>query len=378
MTPHVDYALVGGGLQAGLIALAVRALQPTARLAIVERAPTLGGNHTWCFHAGDLPPGSAAWIDPLVVARWAQNEVAFPGRQRVLASSYACITSTRLDERVRAVVDELWLGEAATAIEPHRVATATRELTATVVIDARGPDRIATAGSGWQTFVGQELIVRGHGLVRPVIMDATVPQRNAFTFVYVLPLDEDRLLVEDTAFADAPYLDVAEGRAAIAAYAAARGWVVERIEREETGVLPLPLALEPPAPQGSPLVAGYAGGWFHPVTGYSFPVAARLAALIAALPARELFGPALAAHAAAHRTQIAFALRLNRMLFRWFPPTQRYHVLERFYGFSEDTIRRFYALELTARDRARFFLGRPPRGISWRAALGLASHGRTA
>lgn len=376
----VDYAIVGGGLQAGLVALAVRAAQPTARIAIVERAAALGGNHTWCFHSADLPADAAAWIDPLVVARWDDYEVAFPRRQRVLASPYACVSSERLDAHVRTAVDVLWLGEPATEIGPHRVATPTRSLDAAVVIDARGPDRVADAAraSGWQTFVGQELRIARHGVVRPMIMDATVAQRGAFTFVYVLPLDEDRLLVEDTAFADQPYLDVAEGRAAIAAYAAAKGWQVEAIVREETGVLPLPLELDPPAPTASPLVAGYGGGWFHPVTGYSFPVAARLAALIASVPPGELFGPALAAHADAHRTQLAFALRLNKMLFRWFAPGQRYHVLERFYGFPADLIHRFYALETTALDRARFFLGRPPRGMSWRAALGLSTHGRLA
>lgn len=379
MVHDFDYAIVGGGLQGGLVALAVRACQPDARIAIVERASALGGNHTWCFHAADLPPRSAAWIDPLVVARWPDNEVAFPRRRRVLASPYACVTSERLDECVRRAVDELVLGEAATAIGEHRVATPSRTLTATVVIDARGPDRFADgnrADSGWQTFVGQELVVRDHGVTRPMIMDATVEQRGAFTFIYVLPLADDRLLVEDTAFADSSHLDVAAGRAAIAAYVAARGWTVQQTLREETGVLPLPLALEPPQPTRSPLVAGYAGGWFHPVTGYSFPVAARLAALIAARPASELFGESLANHARAHRAQLGFALRLNKMLFQWFPPELRYHVLERFYGLPEDTIARFYALQLTALDRARFFLGRPPRGMSWRAALGLSALGR--
>ena len=38
-------------------------------------------------------------------------------------------------------------------------------------------------------------------------MDATVPQRDGFRFMYVLPLAEDRLLVEDTTFSDSPRLD---------------------------------------------------------------------------------------------------------------------------------------------------------------------------
>lgn len=365
-----DYAIIGGGLQAGLIALAVRAAQPGARLAIVERGPALAGNHTWCFHAGDLPDG-AAWIDPLIVARWDSYDVAFPAHRRTLASPYACVTSARLAACVTEAATTLWLGEPVTEIEAHRIATPTRELTATVVIDARGPHQLGATPCGWQTFVGQEVVVRDHGLTRPMVMDATVEQAGdrapAMRFVYVLPLAADRLLIEDTAFDDSPYLDVAEGRRAIARYAAARQWTLGEVVREETGILPLPLALEPPSPTGSPLVAGYAGGWFHPVTGYSFPIAARLASLIAHLPAGELFGPQLAAFADAHATQLAFATRLNRMLFRWFTGARRYHVLERFYRLPEPTIRRFYALALTRLDRARFFLGRPPRGLSWKA-----------
>jgi len=379
MEGQLDYAIVGGGLQGGLIALAIRAQQPTARIAIVERGPTLGGNHTWCFHADDVPDG-ARWIDPLVVARWDGYDVAFPGRRRRLDTPYACITSDRLDACVRGAVDELHLGAPAIAIEPRRVATAERELAATAVIDARGPDRAQAHAPrcGWQTFIGQELRVPNHGLARPMLMDATVAQRGAFTFMYALPLSPDVLLLEDTAFADSSYLDVAAGRRAIEDYARARGWggaggwTGEHVVREETGVLPLPLEWDPP-PLAPPLVAGYAGGWFHPTTGYSFPVAARLAALIAALPPGALFGRALDQLARAHHAQLAFATRLNRLLFGWFRPVDRYHVLERFYGLPEEVIRRFYALQTTALDRARIIAGKPPHGLSLRAALGRRS-----
>ena len=57
------------------------------------------------------------------------------------------------------------------------------------------------------------------------------------------------------------------------------------------------------------------------------------------------------------------------MMFGWYPDDQRWHVLERFYRLPEATIRRFYALELTAMDRARIVIGRPPRGLSLRRAL---------
>ena len=65
-----DVILVGGGLQNGLIALAVLHHRPETRLALVERANRLGGNHTWCFFESDVPGGATAWIDTLIVHQW--------------------------------------------------------------------------------------------------------------------------------------------------------------------------------------------------------------------------------------------------------------------------------------------------------------------
>ncbi|MCX5746526.1 MAG: lycopene cyclase family protein, partial [Proteobacteria bacterium] len=107
---------------------------------------------------------------------------------------------------------------------------------------------------------------------------------------------------------------------------------------------------------------------FHPTTGYSCPIALRIAEFVALADhpdAAALWGEL----GAQHRDQVAFALRLNRMLFDWFAPAQRHHVLARFYRLPADTIARFYALTTTHLDRARVVLGRPPRGLSWRALL---------
>lgn len=371
-----DYILVGGGLQNGLMALALLAARPGVRLALVERGPRLGGNHTWCFHDGDLSGPMATAVEPLVGHRWGGYQVRFPGHERRLDAPYAAITSDRLHEvvsgRIRAADGcALLLDSEAAVIESDRVALADgRTLSAEVVIDARGPaPGDAPPTSGYQTFLGLELQLRApHRLAEPILMDATVEQIGGFRFMYVLPLAGDRLLVEDTCFADAPTLDARRLRAAIGAYCDASGWQVGEVVREETGVLPLPLEGDVAATDRGPLVAGYRGGWFHPVTGYSFPAAARLAALVAETLPGALFGPALDRLASGQRRQFRFCHRLNRMLFRWFAPERRWNVLERFYRLPEPTIRRFYALELTTGDRLRILCGRPPRGMSLRAA----------
>jgi lycopene beta-cyclase len=376
---QLDYVLVGGGLQNALCALAIRAHRPAARIALVERGPAPGGNHTWCFHQDDVDDEARSWIDPLIVHRWDGYQVSFPEVKRQIAGGYAAVTSERLAEVVaRALAvpgSELRLGATALEVAEHEVAIRTaggavERLRGTVVIDARGPDAGELPAGGFQKFVGLEIRTAGpHGVERPILMDAEVPQLDGFRFFYVLPLAPDRLLVEDTRFSDGTFLDVSALRDACVAYAGARGWPIAEVVREEHGILPLPHRITLAEVLRGPLTAGMQGGWFHPTTGYSFPVAVRLAALVGALPPEALFGPELDGLRARHRRQLDVALALNRMLFGWFAPEDRHHVLARFYRLPEPTIRRFYALDLRVRDVVRIFAGRPPRGLSWRAAV---------
>jgi lycopene beta-cyclase len=375
---ELDYVIVGGGLSSALIALALLDRPQPPTLAIIERGERLGGNHTWCFHQDDVPQAIAAAVEPLVVQRWDGHDVVFPTLRRRIDAAYAAVSSERLDQVVRARVAaaagcQLLLGRDAASIGAGQVELAGGgAVRGRVVIDARGPTGDTTAAAGWQKFVGVELaLARPHALERPIVMDATVAQQDGYRFAYVLPLAADRVLVEDTTFSDTPELDRALVRERALGYARSRGLWPGEVVREEVGVLPMPWggdALPRPAARG-PLVVGYRGGWFHPATGYSFPVAARLAALVASLPPERLLGPELERLASSVRRQARFCRQLNRLLFRWCEPASRWQVLARFYRLPEATIRRFYALELSAGDQARLLIGRPPPGLSLRARL---------
>ncbi len=377
-----DLVLVGGGLQNALVALAVLERRPDAAVALVERGERLGGNHTWSFHAGDLPHSLAAAVEPAVSARWPAYWVHFPGMQRRIDRAYATISS----ERMHAVVTErfgrsarakLFLGAEVVEVRAESVRLADgRELTAPLVIDARGPG--APQGEvGYQKFLGLELELEAplpsSTAREPVVMDATVEQRDGYRFVYTLPFSPTRVLVEDTYYSDGPELDLPVLRERVRSYATAAGMRIARVLREETGVLPLPLRWTERADSSEvpgPIVGGYAGGWFHPTTGYSLPCAARFAECVAAhvddLPALRR---ALSTLRSGHVTQARFFTRLNAMLFRAFPLDQRWRPLERFHRLPEATVERFYAMQTTAADRARIVLGRPPVGVQLGRAL---------
>jgi lycopene beta-cyclase len=372
-----DLVLVGGGLQNSLVALAVLAERPDTRLLLLERGPGLGGNHIWCFHAGDVSAEARGYIDPLVVRRWPGYDVFFPHRERRLDESYAAVTSSRLDQVVRARLEAAPRAKLSTLADVTAVGRDFVRLSdgtehrARLVVDARGPEGLPLHGVvGYQKFLGLELRLRRPATRDcPVVMDARVPQTDGFRFFYWLPFEPDRVLLEDTYFSDGPELDLPQLRQGILDYARGAGLEVSEVEREERGVLPLPTRHVPVPRAESPLIAGYQGGWFHPTTGYSFPMALRLAEVVSRAPPDQVFGKDWTQLVARHRAGLRYALLLNRMLFGAFRPEDRYHVLERFYGLPVATIRRFYALTLTRTDRARILIGRPPRGFSWRQAL---------
>lgn len=374
-----DLLLIGGGLHNGLIALCALHADPMCRIAMVEAGPSLGGNHTWCVHARDIPASARSWFEPLVVTRWPAYDVCFPDQQRTLASSYAYVSS----ERFAAVVADLLasrptctliLGRRAVAVEAGRVRLEDgRELHGRLVVDARGPESSAYAGQcGYQKFVGQELELRApHGLPHPIMMDARCAQLDGYRFFYVLPLSPTRLLVEETRFSLTSALSVEAGRAEVRAYAARFGEVAA-VVREEVGVLPMPWSMQfPETLADRVLVAGYRGGFFHPATGYSLPVAVRFAESLC----KQLHHgaeSALPRFLHEHRAQARFALHLNRLLFTGFAETDMWGVLARFYRLSEPLIERFYALSSTTADRMRILGGRPPRGFSLVRALSAA------
>jgi lycopene beta-cyclase len=247
-----------------------------------------------------------------------------------------------------------------------------------LVVDARGPTLRERAGAqgrerGYQKFVGLELSVEPHTLTEPVMFDARLPQRDGFRFMYVLPLSATRVLIEETFFSEQPRLDVEHGRRAVLDYAAQRGFVVREILRVEHGVLPMPWREPAFDISARPLLAGYRGGLFHPVTGYSLPCAVRFALALADSELDDLARSPLAAFAREQAAQRPFLLLLTRLLFTCFAPEQRFSVLEHFYRLPEPVIERFYAAELTALDRARVFVGAPPRGFSVGRALGFSA-----
>jgi lycopene beta-cyclase len=370
MTTVADLILVGGGLANSLIAWRLRQVRPEVEVVVLERGSRLGGNHTWSFHSGDLTADQRAWIAPAVVRTWDSYEVRFPGHTRRLDSGYHSITSDRLHDVVSdALGARLRVGAEVEHVDPAAVRLADGEtLRARAVVDGRGDPGGDALRIAYQKFLG--LIVEletEHDLERPIVMDATVEQRDGFRFVYTLPFTSRSVLVEDTRYSDTPELDVDELRGEVQRYCVEHGLHVRRVEREEQGVLPIVLSGEIDAfwrrgEVGVPR-SGLRAALFHPTTGYSLPDAVRLADLLGAwegVPSSAELHDAIRERSLESWRQGRYFRFLNRMMFRAAEPAERFRILERFYRLPEPLIARFYAGRLTWRDRARILTGRPP------------------
>jgi lycopene beta-cyclase len=371
MLPDIrcDLAIVGGGLAGGLIAYALAVRRPDLDVRLIEPHEMLGGNHIWSFFSNDVEPEDRELVEPFVSASWNGYRVKFPRHKRELGVQYNAIRSERFDRVLRDTLpaDAVIAGRI-THIRPNGVALENGQLVrADGVIDTRGAGQLRFLDLGWQKFLGQELrLAEPHHLEQPIVMDATVTQEDGYRFVYVLPFAADRLFVEDTYYSDRPAIDRDQLAQRIADYAAAQGWAIAEVLREETGALPVAMGGDFDAywHSGSYGVAkaGMRAALFHPTTGYSLPDAVRTASFIAGLPELDskTLHDTLYARARAVWDERGFYRMLDRMLFRAAAPDQRYKVLERFYRLDPALIGRFYAAGSTGLDKARILAGKPP------------------
>lgn len=361
-----DLAILGGGLSGTLTALAFTRLRPDVNFLLIERGQSLGGNHLWSFFDSDVRPADRWLIDPLVTHRWPKGyQVRFPAYQRQLDTGYNSIASAQLDAHVRPLIGPRLLLEADVAsLTPDSVTLSDgSQIKARAVLDTRGGGDLSALDCGWQKFVGQVLRLRHpHGLDRPVIMDATVPQIDGYRFVYLLPFDEHTIFVEDTYYSNDASLDVPALTSRIDSYVQERGWQVEEVVHQESGILPVVHGgdFDRFWPARDDIArAGVRAAMFHPMTGYSLPDAISTALWITDQPLGTL-AAATRDRAKAHWRAGGYYRLLGKMLFRAAQPEQRWRIFERFYRLNPHLIGRFYAGRSSWVDRIRILCGRPP------------------
>lgn len=361
-----DVILVGAGLANGILACFLRNRYPQLRILLLEAASEIPTSRTWCFHHSDLNQTQHTVIQPLIAKQWFGYDVQFPDLlKKSFDSRYYAINPQQLQNHLQSILQEnLKFNQNVTSVSPHSVQLSSGEtLTAACVVDGRGC-RDSFAPCGYQKFVGLHVRLKApHGLERPILMDATVPQLDGYRFMYVLPWSENELLIEDTRYSENARLEVDAYEHLILHYAASQQWKVQSVSSQESGVLPLPLNFHHSVPKNSSVpTVGMAAGLFHPVTGYSLPDAVRIADLFTKVNSlhSEKFAQILQEYKEQQKGDWKYLCLLNRMMFQAAKPTERYKIFERFYTLDKNLIQRFYRGKLFLRDKVRILMGKPP------------------
>jgi lycopene beta-cyclase len=340
-----DIGILGSGPAA--LSIAAACARRGASVALISPEPESPWKPNYCLWADELPEG----MEDLVEHVWAAACVVTPWRSQVLERPYIKLDTRELQGflwntlrsgSVRVTSDR------ATGLDHREGETRVHTEDGSVkrvrvVIDASGAgspfiQRMHRRAPAFQTAFGLLLRAPDHGFDRNrmVLMDFGEPSSHASgppSFLYVLPLGEDRLFVEETSLARRPAMRLDLLRTRLEARLVLLG--LEPCERlsEEHCLIPMGLGL--PAP-GQPLVPfGAAGAMVHPSSGYLISRVLRQAD-----PVAESILDGLASDDA------AFAIASGNATL-W-PRPQR--IVWELYGFGLETL-----VGMSATEIARFF-----------------------
>lgn len=273
-----DIGVLGSGPAALCIAAAFA--DGGASVHLIAPQPESSWKPNYCLWVDELPER----MGHLVERSWAEACVVTPWRRQVLDRPYAKLHTGELQSFLWDTLREgSFRVSSDRAIRLDHREDETRihtedglEARVRVVVDASGAgspfvQRTHRRAPAFQRAFGLLLRAPNHGFDpnRMVLMDFREPPTGVSeppSFLYVLPLDEERLFVEETSLARRPAMGLEPLRARLLARLARLGLGhSERLAEEHCSI---PMGLGLPA-TGQPVVPfGAAGAMVHPASGY--------------------------------------------------------------------------------------------------------------
>ncbi len=369
-----DLAIIGGGLSGGLIALAARAARPERRVLLIEAAPSLGGTHLWSFIDSDVGEKEKALLEPLVNYGWREFAVIFPRYKRALPQPFYSIRSDRFDQTLREAMpaESILTGRRAMGVSADGVILEDGTMIAAHgVVDARGPADLSLLDLHFRKFVGYELTLDGpHSVRRATLIDSAADPAEGFQYMTMLPIESDRLFIEDVRYEAHAELDMTDHGQRIVNHAARFGWRIRSSARGHAGIIPVALGgnFEEYWRSGGEGVAkvGLRAALFHPVSGNTLADAARTALMIA--EAKDWSGDALHkmlhAHAEKCWARRDYYRRFAAQMLRNRAPSTGHEMLESLYTMDSDLISRFHGMKLSFADRLALSISDGPMPLS--------------
>lgn len=273
-----DVAVVGAG-PAGR-ALAHRLLLRGMSVTIVDPHPTASWRPTYACWTDELPP----WLPANAVSAQVDSvEIRTPDTVRI-ARGYSVIDNEGL-QRALTLDGARVVAERATRVAADHLITDSGIVRASVVVDARGTSGQGPRQTAFGVVVARERARPVLGAAEAVLMDwtpiddiddATLDDSAVPSFLYAIPLDDERVLLEETCLAGDPPLTIARLRVRLEARLG--GLTADALDTESVSFSLE--GLDSPW-RRTPLPFGARGGLLHPATGYSIGMSLTAAGIVA-------------------------------------------------------------------------------------------------
>lgn len=245
----------------------------------VDIAPARRWTPTYAAWADELPD----WLPASVRRTQTTGARAWALKPHLIPRTYVVLDTPGLQAVLALDGVQVIAGQVVGA-DAHRVTLADgRQLLAEVVLDARGtrphPTRAQQTAVGLVVTARQAASLEGTWFMDWRRDNGTRAEDHP-SFLYAVPLDDDRVLLEETCLVGRPALGLSELRRRLDHRLAARGIVLRGNEPIEK----VRFCVEPAhdlAPASGPVLVGSRGGLMHPATGYSVAVSLSVADTIA-------------------------------------------------------------------------------------------------
>ncbi|MDH3726160.1 MAG: lycopene cyclase family protein [Myxococcales bacterium] len=278
MTSLSEIGVLGSGPAA--LSIAAACSQRGASVVLIAPEPEATWKPNYCLWADEVPRG----IEDSTEHLWAEASVVTPLGSRVFERPYAKLDTSALQvyfwKTLRAGAVRVVSGRA-THLDHRAGETRIHTGDGTVVhvrlvIDASGAGgpfvkRAHRQAPAFQTAFGVMLRAPNHGFDpnQMVLMDfrpASNQDPDPPSFLYVLPLGDDRLFIEETSLARRPAMGLHLLQARLEARLISLG--LQRCERMGEERCSIAMGLGLPVPEQPLVPFGAAGAMVHPASGY--------------------------------------------------------------------------------------------------------------
>ncbi|WP_161569663.1 lycopene cyclase family protein [Veronia nyctiphanis] len=276
-----DIGIIGGGASGLSLAAELGKLSVPPSICVLEARKKYTNDRTWCFFGEKNPPESVpvsnSWSEWLVSTNFDQvvhhaNNWAY---HFVKSSDFyqLRVSQLNLTPRCSLLFDTQVKDVLATQTGFNVTTLSGNNVSASHVIDCRPPpDSILKQSKMFQIFIGAEIQLQDgqSTYTRPHLMERLTDTRFGLLFLYLIPVDNNRLLVELTAFSKQQYSPEVLKPFLMKIINYRFHVIREAIIRTEQGVLPMGLPTQREARKNGIIKGGVAAGALRASTGYGF------------------------------------------------------------------------------------------------------------